>query len=132
MRLAVACVVMYVRTTGRKCVLSGLGVWSVLMKRLECGGVPLVFERPGCFQGSVEVQKGIKVPCGVRDTVVANSSIHGSAVVASTGLLANTIVLGVGSSFPFLFPFLKPRRTAQGTPSGLHSAPHLHHPVSVP
>lgn len=48
----------------------------------------------GCFQGSVEVQKGIKVPCGVRDTVVANSSIHGSAVVASTGLLANTIVLG--------------------------------------
>ena len=47
----------------------------------------------GCFADTIELQKGVLVPCGIRDTVIANSSIAGSAYVASTSLLANAIVL---------------------------------------
>lgn len=47
----------------------------------------------GCFCDTVELQHGVAVPCGLRDTVVANTSIAGSCYVANTTLLSNCLVM---------------------------------------
>ena len=67
----------------------------------------------GCFQGAVEVHKGVNLPCGLQDSVVSNASISGSSLVSGTTLLADSVVLEVG-----LTAFARPIRCVRQTSAG--------------